>query len=111
MLPSFCRTEVTRLRAPLSDSRGTKVRNWASAVSKTIKGCSIQRVTETGNLTDRENARDVYTLFAPPGSDIQQADHISDGTTTYTVTETPYNWESPTGAVSHLVATLEVYRG
>lgn len=111
MLPSFCRTEITRLRAPLVDSRGTKVRDWTNAVSKTIQGCSIQRTSETGDLNDRENSQDVYTLYAPFGSDIQQADRVTDGTRTYTVTETPFDWESPTGAVSHLVATLEVWRG
>ncbi len=111
MLPSFCNTTITRYRAPLVNSRGTQVRDWEHATYIQITGCSIQRTSETGDLNDRENSQDIYTLYAPYGSDIQQADRVTDGTRTYTVTETPFDWESPTGAVSHLVATLEVWRG
>lgn len=99
------------MRAALADSRGTKVRDWANATSATIKGCNIQRTVDNADINGRENSRDNYTLYAPPGSDVMFMDKVSDGTLTYMVVETPYNWTSPTGAVSHLVATLEVLDG
>ena len=111
MLPSFCTVQVTRYRAPLVDSRGSKVRDWEHATTAAIPGCEIQRTVDNSDINGRENTRDNYTLWAPPGSDVKFMDRISDGATTYQVVETPYNGRSPTGAVSHLVATLEVLDG
>ncbi|MBR2790100.1 MAG: hypothetical protein IKD70_05720 [Eggerthellaceae bacterium] len=111
MLPSFCVTQVTRYRAPLVDSRGTKVRDWAHKTSMTIDGCNIQRTVDNADINGRENTRDNYTLFAPPGADVAFMDRIDDGNLTYSVVESPYDWVSPSGSVSHLVATLEVLDG
>lgn len=111
MLPSFCTTEVTRLRASMVSTRGTYERDWTNPDTLKIKGCSIQLQSRDGDLSDRTNSVTGYILYAPVGADVKLADRISDGANIYTVNEEPYTWESPTGAVSHLIAHLEVYRG
>ena len=114
MLPGFCTDSVTRKRAPLVDSRGTKnVRDWTAntVTSKTISGCSVQPASVSGDLDGREQSTENLTLYAPPDADIVKGDHIEWGGLTYTIDGQPYVWNSPTGAVSHMVVPLSHWEG
>ena len=111
MLPGFCRDTVSRLRAPFITERGVSVRDWTHAVSKDIGGCSIQPASTSGDYDAREQATDRMTLYAPEGSDIVKGDRIVFNGDTYLIDGAPYTWNSPTGAVSHMVVPLERWEG
>lgn len=111
MLPSFARTSVTVTRAPYKDSRGTKVRDWTHSVSKTLDGCSFQPVSSDTSWTDVSQAVTVRArLWCPPDSDIQAGDRVTVSGTQYAVNGAPAPWESPTGAVDHIVCDLVDWR-
>ena len=112
MLPSWCNDSVMVLRAPLVDSRGTKVRDWSQAASHVIGGCSFQPAGTSTDFTDvRQAVTFDATLYAPPGSDIEQDDRIVFEGVTYAMDGAPSPWKSPTGRVSHVQARLKVWSG
>ena len=109
MLPSFASKTATIYRAPLVDSRGTKVRDWASQyVTKTdVAGCSFQPVSSDTRWTDPSQAvTSTHRLFMPPGTDVKASDRVEVDSTMYAIQGEPSVWESPTGAVSHIVVDL-----
>lgn len=110
MLPSWCRDTVTVWRAPLVDSRGTKVRDWTQATSHVIDGCSLQ---PGGTSTDfgepRQANESDATLYAPPGADIEADDRVEFDGTTWAVDGQPMDWRSPTGRVTHRQARLTAW--
>lgn len=112
MLPSFCTDEVTVYRAPLVDSRGTQVRDWAQEESHTVSGCSFQFATSSTTWSDtRQTATIRARLFVPYGSDIQQDDCIGFYGNRYAIDGAPMPRRSPTGAVTHTVLNLIDWRG
>ena len=111
-LPSFASETVTVLRAPLVDSRGTKERDWANAESHEVAGCNVQpSSTSTGRTDPRESVSFDAVLYAPEGADIKPADRVSCSLGTFSVDGEPQDWESPTGALSHLEANLSKWEG
>lgn len=112
MLPSWCQDVVTVLRAPLVDSRGTKVRDWAHATSATVTGCSLQPASTSTDFGEVRQAADAdATLYLPPDADVLQDDRIVFGGVTYAVDGIPYEWRSPTGRVTHRQARLKRWSG
>ena len=112
MLPSFCRDTVTRKRAQLVDSRGSKVLDWSNPTSATISGCSVQPSTTTRDFDGRAiQVTEEWTLYAPPGSDIQAGDRIEWSSMTFEIDGAPMPWTSPTGRVSHIWARLKEWSG
>ena len=111
MLPSFANRTVTVTRAPLIDSRGSKIRDWTNAESFEVSGCSFQPVSMSLNIEERENVRADAVLYAPLDADIKAADRITYFGNVYSVMGNPMIWESPTGAVSHLQIDLEAWNG
>lgn len=112
MLPSFCRDTVTVKRAALVDSRGTKQLDWSDPTTKTIAGCSVQPNTSTRDFDGRLiQITEDWTLYAPPGSDIQSGDRIEWNGLTFEINGAPMPWQSPTGRVSHIWARLSEWSG
>ena len=112
MLPSFCKDTVTRKRATLVDSRGTKRLDWANASTKQIAGCSVQPNTTTRDFDGRLiQVTEDWTLYAPPGSDIVAGDRIEWESMTFEIDGAPMPWKSPTGRVSHMWVRLKEWRG
>ena len=112
MLPSWCQDQVTVLRAPLVDSRGTKVRDWAQATSATVTGCSLQPASTSTDFGEVRQAADFdATLYLPPDADVLQDDRIVFGGVTYAVDGMPSEWRSPTGRVTHRQARLKTWSG
>ena len=112
MLPGFCRDAVTVVRAPLKDSRGTKVRDWANAVPHEIEGCSVQPSGTDADYSDaRQPLRHRMTLYAPPGADIEAHDRIAFDGQSYEIDGIPMPYRSPTGRVSHVVCDLVAWEG
>lgn len=112
-LPSFCRQTITRIRPGSKTVRGTVVADWADAKRMPISGCSVQEITTASNRADqRANAVSVGArLYAPPCADIRDGDRIEADGQTWIVDGHPLPKRSPTGAVSHLVASLQTFRG
>ena len=93
MLPSFCNDTITVKRAALKDSRGTKVYDWANAVSKTLGGCSVQPTSTSRDFDGRTTHR------------------IEWNSLTFEINGAVMPWKSPTGRVSHVWARLAEWRG
>ena len=112
MLPSFCRDVVTITRAPLVESRGTKIRDWSQATTHTVAGCSVQPGGTDGTWGEQRNGATVRaTLYAPPGANIEFADRVSFGGVAYSIDGAPQEWRSPTGRVTHMTMPLIDWRG
>lgn len=112
MLPSFCREEVTRLRAVEVDKRGTKVLDWTNPDELVIAGCSVQPSTSARDLDGRTlQVTEDWVLYAPLGADIAAGDRISWENSVFEVNGAPMPWKSPTGRVSHVYARLVEWRG
>lgn len=113
MLPDWCQDAVTVLRAPIVTRNGRSVRDWAQAVQHELRGCSLQpSTTETEfNGTQRNASASQARLLCPQGADVRDGDRIVDGSRTWEVDGVPYAIKSPTGRVSHTVATLREWRG
>ena len=112
MLPSFCKDTITVKRAALVDSRGTKVRDWANAASFAVNGCSVQPSTSSRDFDGRTTqVTEEWTLYAPPGSDLQAGDRIEWNGLTFEINGAPMPWTSPTGRVSHVWARLNEWSG
>ena len=112
MLPSFCRDDVTRKRPTLTDKRGTQVLDWLNPSVATISGCSVQPNTTTRDFDGRTiQVTEDWTLYAPPGTDIQAGDRIEWNSHVFEVNGAPMPWASPTGRVSHVWARLSEWSG
>lgn len=112
MLPSFCKDEITVKRAQLVDKRGSKVLDWSNPTIATLKGCSIQPNTTTRDFDGRTiQVTEDWTLYAPPGSDLQAGDRIEWNNLTFEINGAVMQWNSPSGRVSHMWARLVEWRG
>lgn len=112
MLPSWCDQTVTVWRAPLEDSRGTKVRDWSQATSHAITGCSVQEAATSADFAEvRQAVTYDATLYAPTGADIDEGDRIEHGGRMFAIDGIPYDWPSPTGRVAHRQARLKTWSG
>ena len=112
MLPSFANDTVTVERAPLIESRGTTIRDWKNAVPHEIQGCSFQPAEGSTAWTDaRQGVTVRAVLYLPPGSDIQEGDRVVYAGHKYSIDGAPMPWNSPTGRVSHVQASLIDWRG
>lgn len=112
MMPSFARETVRVTRAPLVESRGTKVRDWARATTHTLPYCLVTRGGTSGSVDVRESSDMGLNLLCPLRSDIEQGDKVvrKDGTA-WVVVGIPQPNESPTGRLDHKRAQLKKWEG
>lgn len=111
MLHSWCNETVTVERAPWKDVRGTKVRDWSAKTVHTVGGCSVQPASTSRNFERAQQETDRWTLYAPPGADVEAGDRITHHGGTYEVDGSPFTWKSPTGRVTHMQAHLVEWSG
>ena len=112
MLPGFCNDTVTRWRAPLVDSRGTKIRDWSQASKSDVTGCSLQPSGASGTYGEQRNGAEYdAVLYMPPGADVEKGDRVEFAGATYSLEGGPQEWRSPTGRVTHKVVNLKEWRG
>ena len=113
MLSTWANDTITVLRAPLVESRGGQVRNWAAAEPHQITGCSLQdTASETGDRAGRaQNTQRLADLYLPPGADIQEGDRVSLGDATYELDGAPLRLRSPFGGCDHTLAHLVSWKG
>lgn len=116
-LPSFCNAVVEVKRPGTKYVRGTPVPDWTKATVRTVRGCSLQPTATSSFRESRVNNVECDArLYAPPGSDIRAGDHVAMTARGYRgvvfeVDGEPMAYESPSGAVSHLLVLLRRYRG
>lgn len=115
MLPSWCRDSVTVTRAPRVVANGRERRDWSSATSHVVGGCSLQQ-TDTDTSFDgaqRDASSSTARLICPYGSDIREGDRITIGGRTWVVAGFPPGdgLRSPYGGASNLTVTLKEWRG
>ena len=115
MLPGFCDVTVTVTRPAEVNDRGATVLSYdvaRGAESWDVEGCSVQRDAARRTMTDRAaHADTTRPLYAPPGTDLRNGDMVAFGGMLYVIAGDPTEWESPTGAVSHVQADIEVWKG
>lgn len=114
MLPSFCRSTVTVLRAPAAATRpGAVERDWSRAAEHSLTQCAVIPVS-TGEAAGeaRAGVNVTASLYAPPGADVEIGDRIRTVSgEVFSVVGAPQHRESPTGAVSHVKCDLARYVG
>lgn len=113
MLPSFCNQSVVRIRPGTKESRGSTIPDWSEdkVTTLTITGCSMQpastSLSEDGRVL---GISDLYTLFAPPGSDIQAGDRISFDSKVYEI-DGDVRVQPAASMLEHIQITLRRYHG
>ena len=108
---TFFNETVQRYRPGTKLSRGSEIPDWTQATEATISGCHVQPSTTTLSQDGRVlGISEMFSLYAPSGSDIAIGDKIvHDGAEYMVVGISP--WRSPSGRVSNLQASLERWSG
>ena len=52
-----------------------------------------------------------YTVYLPPGTDVEAGDRVVFEGETYTIIGKPKSWKSATGRVSHIQLSIERWSG
>ena len=110
-LPSFCRDEITVVRAGVKDSRGVQIRDWDNATTHKITGCSVQPTSTESNYDIREGVVVRAKAYLPPDADIKAGDRVEWQDKVFAVDGQPLPINSPTGRLLHIKATLTDWEG
>lgn len=112
MLPSWATETVTVVEPAWVTDRNTQVADYdhpASVVA--VAGCSVQPGASAETLAGRQAVVARWTVFMPEGTaPSPQAQVIVRGVR-YAVDGQPAVWDSPTGALSHVVVLLIDWEG
>lgn len=113
MLPSWCDDTVTVLRAPIVSARGSEVRDWGSASSHEVAGCSVQYATSaSGDVATRaQPVSTTATIYLPPGADVRDGDRVALGGVTFELDGAPLRVRSPFGGRDHIIVSATARRG
>lgn len=111
-IPSWCDQEVTILRPGTTTSRGSTVYDWSSPQSWVVDNCSVQPAS-TGLSQDGRvlGISEGFTVYLPPGTDVEEGDRVVFEGETYTIIGKPKTWKSATGRVSHIQLSIERWSG
>lgn len=108
-MPSFASHEITVVRpAWITDARNVRKPDYGEAAARTVvRGCSVQpgaspELVEAGRVTVTIR----WTVLAPPGVDVGPSDAVEWRGKLYAVDGEPMVWDSPTGALDHVVLPL-----
>lgn len=111
MLPNrIMRETVEVARAPLVESRGTLVRDWANKKSFLLMGVSVQESAGASSMLGREASETKARMYAHPMADVMLGDRVTAHGKTWEVTSTPVTI-GPESALWHTVADLTLWRG
>ena len=112
MLPSWAADTITIVRPSWVEERGKKVPDYRTpAETVTVTGCSVQPAGTSETLTARQAESVRLTVYAPPGTVIGAHDAVEWQGVRYQADGGGQQWQSPTGAVSHVVAALVDWEG
>ena len=109
---------ITILRAPLvrSARTGEYTRDWDSATSTVVAGCSVQGFLLAEKLAfevmaDREHAKGGLRVFAPAGTDVEETDRVVYSGKTYEVFGFPAKWYGFEGDEHHVEFVIRLREG
>ncbi|QDH92388.1 head-to-tail stopper [Microbacterium phage Celaena] len=109
MLPSFMVKPITRKRFPMVSDHGNEERDFsATPATATIYG-DAQPGTGTEDVINRNGYEVVKTVWAQPGSDVQDDDVLVLPDGEFRVNGAPEVWNS--GILDHMVIRLSVWVG
>lgn len=97
-------TVVIRRATTTEDAYGNPVRNWGSATSTSVPGCSVQPVLGAENLAQRDTVVSRWELYAPDGTDLLATDRVDWSGTSYEVDGEVQRWGF--APMSHITALL-----
>lgn len=96
---------VTVRRATVTeDDYGNPVRNWATATSTPVAGCSVQPVIGDEVTVGRDTIVSRWKLYAPDETDLIASDRVEFDGSAYDVDGEVQRWDFP--PMSHLTALL-----
>lgn len=112
-LPNYAQDTINVVRAGLKTVRGAEVQDWANPTRHRVGGCSVQPRATTGDeVADRAaHATESCTVYLPLEADLKRGDRVEWDGDTWDVDGRVQTWRSPTGRVSHKVATIVVHEG
>ena len=110
-LPSFSTDTITIIRPTIKTERGTQFYDWDNAARIDVDGCNVQPMNTVLNQQERFAVDTTYTLLCPPETEIYFYDRVEYQGEQYTINGKPFLLKSPSGAVSHIKCTLEVWNG
>jgi hypothetical protein len=110
MLPTFARDTIARVRPTLAaDGHGNMEPNWSDAATLSISGCSVQPGASTEDQTNRSGVSTLWTVYAPPTSDVTAHDAVDFRGVRYQVNGEPALWSQ--GFLDHMVIQLSRFEG
>ena len=110
MLPGLmARQTYTRKRYPRITDHGAHVVDYAGTAATAVYRGSIQPGTGDTDLTNRDGAEIVYSIYAPLSDDGKHDDVIVLDDGDYQVSGSPERWE--TGVLNHQVIRLARWNG
>jgi|GEM_PF-5443464 len=109
MLPSFMAKPITRRRYPMVSDHGSETRDYTGTpATATIYG-DAQPGTGTEDVINRNGYEVVKTVWAQPGSDVQDDDVLVLPDGEFRVNGAPEVWGS--GVLDHMVIRLSRWAG
>ena len=109
---SFMNETVTVTRAQLTESRGTKIRDWTRATTHDVCNCLITAISTVQDRDGRElQISDTFRLRAMYDADIEPGDRITWSGIVYEVDGDVFKTNSPTGRVSSTRCTIARWQG
>lgn len=97
-------TIVVRRATVAEDEYGNDQRDWATATSTTVTGCSVQPVLGAEVTVGRETVVSRWQVWAPDGTDLLATDRVEWDGSTYDVDGEVQRWGFP--PLSHITALL-----
>lgn len=97
-------TVVIRRATTTEDTYGNPVRDWGSASSTPVTGCSVQPLSVTEVNVGRDTLVTRWQLFAPVGTDLLGSDRVEFDGDTYEVDGDAQVWDFAT--LGHVTAAL-----
>jgi hypothetical protein len=97
-------TITVRRAVSAEDAYGNAERNWATATSVTVTGCSMQPVTGQEQTVGQDTIVSRWQLFAPDGTDLLATDRVEFNGDAYEVDGEVQRWGFP--PLSHITALL-----
>lgn len=109
----WCHDTLTVERAPLTEERGSMIRDWGTAVTHDIPDCELQPAGMTLNPDgSRVDNRDIrYDAWLPPDADIEDTDRVIIHGRPYVIIDGIHQWKGPTGLIDHLHVQLADWKG
>lgn len=111
MLPSWARDTITVIRPKWVTERGKRIPDYERGERIQVDGCSVQPAGTEETLAGRQASTVRLTVYAPPGTLIGPHDAVEVDAIRYRAAGAGQAWRSPTGAVSHVIASLVDWEG